>query len=80
MQRLAVASVLVLGLLAVASAFMIQSHVYGQAQPQVNASSPNSQTSSATTIANTNSTSATFTHTSSGLLTTATTHTSHDDD
>jgi hypothetical protein len=79
-QRLAVASVLVLGLLAGASVFMILSQVYGQAQPQVGPRPQSSQVSSATATANTNSTS-TSTNSVTGLLTTATTHTSyHDDD
>lgn len=71
MQRLGVASVFVLGLLVGASAFMIQSYVDGQSQPQVNSPPQTSQVASSTTTSNTNSTS-TSTNSSSGLLTTTT--------
>ena len=79
-QRLAVASVLLLGLLSGASVFMIQSHAYGPAQPQANAASQSSQTASATTTTHTNSTSTSTNPTSASLLTAVTTHTSRYDD
>ena len=80
MQRLALASVLVLGLLAGASALMILSHGDGQAQPQSNVLTQNSHVAPSTTTASTNSTSTTVTSTSSGLLRSESTHTGRGDD
>lgn len=73
-QRLAVASVLVLVLLAGASAVLIQSHVYGQSQPTSSAQSQTAQNSS------TGTTSSTSTTNGGSLLTTATHQSGHSDD